>query len=123
MFLCLVFSCFCVCLLLPCVTCWERAYLLALVGDVYCIFVTFPCGILGQVWYLVASFPDLCLLSYFKSKIINLNFLHASGHFRHLLITLANDLGSALFPKMIQISFLKQDISKFQSFDLLPPNL
>ena len=30
------------------VTCWERADLLALVGDVYCIFVTFPCGILGQ---------------------------------------------------------------------------
>ena len=27
------------------VTCWERADLLALVGDAYCIFVTFPCGI------------------------------------------------------------------------------
>ena len=47
------------------VTCWERADLLALVGDVYCIFVTFPCGILGQVWYLIVPFPDLCLLSYF----------------------------------------------------------
>ena len=35
------------------VNCWERAVLLALVGDVYCIFVTFPCGILGQVWYLI----------------------------------------------------------------------
>ena len=35
------------------VTCWERADLLALVGDVYCIFVTFPCGSLGQVWYLI----------------------------------------------------------------------
>ena len=46
------------------VTCWEGAYLVALVGDVYCIFVTFPCGILGQVWYLIVSFPDLCLLSY-----------------------------------------------------------
>ena len=22
-------------------------------------FVTFPCGILGQVWYLIVSFPDL----------------------------------------------------------------
>ena len=47
------------------VTCWERADLLALVGYVHCIFVTFPCGILGQVWYLIASFPDLCRLSYF----------------------------------------------------------
>ena len=26
------------------VTCWERADLLALVGDVYRIFVTFTCG-------------------------------------------------------------------------------
>ena len=41
------------------VTCWERADLLALVGDVDCIFVTFPCGIQGQVWYLIVSFPDL----------------------------------------------------------------
>ena len=31
---------------------------------VYCIFVTFPCGILGQVWYLIVSFPDLSRLSY-----------------------------------------------------------
>ena len=30
-----------------------------------CIFVTFPCGILGQVWYLIVSIPDLCRLSYF----------------------------------------------------------
>ena len=29
------------------VTCWKRADLLALVGDVNCIFVAFPCGILG----------------------------------------------------------------------------
>ena len=31
----------------------------------YCLFVTFPCGILGQVWYLLVSIPDLCPLSYF----------------------------------------------------------
>ena len=31
-----------------------------------CVFVTFPCGILGQVWYLVVSIPDLCPLSYFS---------------------------------------------------------
>ena len=35
-------------------------------SDVYCIFVTFPCGILGQVWYMIVSFPDLCPLSYFN---------------------------------------------------------
>ena len=30
-----------------------------------CVFVTFPCGILGQVWYLIVSIPDICRLSYF----------------------------------------------------------
>ena len=48
------------------VTCWERTDLLALVGNVYCSFVTLSLGILGQVWYLIVSFPDLCLLSNFK---------------------------------------------------------
>ena len=49
------------------VTCCERADLLALIGDVYCIcFLNFPCGILGQVWYLIVSFPALCRLSYFQ---------------------------------------------------------
>ena len=28
-----------------------------------CVFVTFPYGILGQVWYLIVSIPDLCRLS------------------------------------------------------------
>ena len=37
------------------VTCWEWADLLTLVV----IFVTFPFGILGQVWYLIVSIPDL----------------------------------------------------------------
>ena len=31
-----------------------------------CVFVTFPCGILGQVWYLIVSIPDLWPLSYFS---------------------------------------------------------
>ena len=44
----------------------ERTDLLALVGDIYCFFVTFPRGILGQVWYLIVSFPELCRLSYFS---------------------------------------------------------
>ena len=47
------------------VTCWERADLLALVRDVYCEFVILTIGILGQVWYLIISFPDLCPVSYF----------------------------------------------------------
>ena len=49
------------------VTCLARADVLAIVGDIYCIFVTFPCCILGQVWYLIVSFPDLCRLSYYDA--------------------------------------------------------
>ena len=57
------------------VTCWERADLLTLVSDVYSIFVSFPCCILGQVWYLIISFPDLCHLSYFFVK-YKLKYVH-----------------------------------------------
>ena len=31
-----------------------------------CVLVTFPCGILGQVWDLIVSIPDLCPFSYFN---------------------------------------------------------
>ena len=48
------------------VTYWERANLLALLCAIFsCVFVTIPCGVLGQVWYLIVSIPDLCLLPYF----------------------------------------------------------
>ena len=30
-----------------------------------CVFVIFPCGVLCQVWYLIVSIPDLCILPYF----------------------------------------------------------
>ena len=48
------------------VTCWERADLLALV----CLTVSchFPIGILGQVWYLIVSIPDLCTLTYLANR-------------------------------------------------------
>ena len=46
-----------------------------------CIFVTFPCGILGQVWYLFVSVPDLRRLSYseifyYQSTRSNIHNLH-----------------------------------------------
>ena len=47
------------------VTCWERADLLALVCGVFLWVCHFPIGILGQVWYLIVSIPDLCTLTYF----------------------------------------------------------
>ena len=46
------------------VTCLERTGLLALLYVMFsCVFVTFQCGVLGQVWYLIVSIPDL--LTYF----------------------------------------------------------
>ena len=69
---CGYFFVICVChvfLSVPCslvVTCWERADHLALLCVIFnCDFVTFPCGVLGQVWCLIVSIFDLCLLSYF----------------------------------------------------------
>ena len=44
------------------VTCWERADLLVLVCGVLLLVCYFPIGILGQVWYLIVSIPDLCPL-------------------------------------------------------------
>ena len=56
----------------PCslvVTCWERADLLDLLSVIFsCVFVSFPYGVLGKVWYLIVSIPDLCLLPYFMHK-------------------------------------------------------
>ena len=39
----------------------------------YCAFVSFPYGVLGKVWNLMVSIPDLCLLSYFDSFLTSLN--------------------------------------------------
>ena len=47
-------------------TCWERANLLAVWLVIFsCVFVTLPCGVLGQVWNLIVSIPDPCILPYF----------------------------------------------------------
>ena len=34
----------------------------------------FPIGILGQVWYLIVSIPDLCTLTYYDFVLKKLNF-------------------------------------------------
>ena len=48
------------------VTCKERADLLALSYVAFSRgFITFTHCVLGQVWYLTVSSPDLFLLSYF----------------------------------------------------------
>ena len=63
-------SCVCyafvrVCLYVSVVTCWERVDLLVLACGILLRVCYFPIGILGQVWYLIVSIPDLCTLTYF----------------------------------------------------------
>ena len=36
---------------------------------IYCVFVAFLYGVLGQVWYLILSIPDICPLTYFRCLI------------------------------------------------------
>ena len=33
------------------------------------VFVTFQCGVLGQVWYLIVSIPEDCLLTFFADRL------------------------------------------------------
>ena len=48
------------------VICWERGDSFALLFVIFSgAFVTFPYSILGQVWYLIVSIPDICLLPSF----------------------------------------------------------
>ena len=65
-FLLLMFSVFHAVLSVHCslvATCSERAGLLALLYVMFsCVIVTFPCVVHDQVWYLIVSIPDFCLL-------------------------------------------------------------
>ena len=86
------------------ITCWKRANLLALLYVMfYYIFATFPCGVLGQVWFLIVSIPDLCLLTYFNDHINDISCIFSwikNTHFRnrgsnmsaHVLSNLLNEL-------------------------------
>ena len=64
-FVCVFVSCVLMLSLQPCGLLLGKCC--PLVGYVDCVFVTFPRCILGQVWYLIVSFPDLFHLSYFVS--------------------------------------------------------
>ena len=54
-----------VCFLQPCGHLLGKADLLARLYVVFfCVFITFTYAVLGQVWYLTVSIPDLCLPSF-----------------------------------------------------------
>ena len=72
MYLCLVLLCLHASLFVD--TLWSPAwkgltYCLSFVMS-YCGVATFHFGILGQVWCLIVSIPDLCLLSYFTLTLV-----------------------------------------------------
>ena len=69
-----------VCSLQPCGHLLRRTNLLAILYVMFsCVFVTFPCGVLGQVWNLIVSIPDICRLTYFYNicKIFSILYLIA----------------------------------------------
>ena len=46
---------------------FQTSWLLSVMFN--CVFVTFSCGILGQVWYLIVSNPDLCHIFYLDDPV------------------------------------------------------
>ena len=56
----------------PCslvIPCGEGADHLTLLCVIFsCVFVTFPYGFSGQVWYLIETIPDLCLLYFLGTE-------------------------------------------------------
>ena len=76
--------CFCYTVFsVPCslvTTCWgrvEHSTLLCVVLS--CVSVTFPYGVLGLMWYLIVSIPDVCLFLYFKCYIFVISIISFSG--------------------------------------------
>ena len=59
-----------VCLYVPCGHLLGKGWPLG--SRLWCLTVScfFPIGILGQVWYLIASIPDLCTLSYCRYQLV-----------------------------------------------------
>ena len=91
------------------VTCWERADKLFMMLN--CVFVTFPCDILGQVWYLIVSIPDLCHLSYFVCGMSDrIFYIGKKGGKVKNLIWVHHPIKCAVIPNS---SIYPNDISKY----------
>ena len=45
-----------------------------------CVFVTFPYGVHGQVWCLIVSITDLCLVLYFSKLCWCVDSLHTGKY-------------------------------------------
>ena len=40
---------------------------MALLYVMFLVFCQFLCDVLGKVWYLIVSIPDLCIIPHFKT--------------------------------------------------------
>ena len=87
--------CFCSVL---CLLCFVRVCLYVLCGHLlgkswplgsrlWCLLWVchFPIGILGQVWYLIVSIPDLCTITYFEYLMNKLKCGCFIGHYTRIL--------------------------------------
>ena len=59
-----------------------------------CVFVTFPYFILGQMWYLIVSIPDLCHLPYFTLN--NIVFDKSRVMLNDMLVEYIVEVGSVI---------------------------
>ena len=67
----------------------------------------FPIGILGQVWYLIVSIPDLCTLTYFRSTLNK-----SEGNFLYVKISITSKKKNSSTPD--------KDISDILSWNRKP---
>ena len=56
-----------------------------------CLVCYFPIGILGQVWYLIVSIPDLCTL--ITNILVEENLIYRFNYFRAMLSLTSTSTG------------------------------
>ena len=56
--------------------CLKIKKILIFIKQLSFLFLYFPVGILGLVWYLIVSIPDLCPLSYFYNPLKTNRIFH-----------------------------------------------
>ena len=62
-------------------------------GTHSCVFVNFPYGVLVQVWYLIVSIPDLCILFLLGGKVQGQIYL------KHMLVWVVRQSLFTIFDK------------------------
>ena len=72
-------------------------------------YFTYPCGILGQVWYLIVLFPDLCRIFFYFNQS---PFCQVKGILiLYMLVYFNRALLIHLFVKLMDAYFIAQALS------------